>query len=90
VFDHLGVEQVRRWLQSWLGLRSTCPLTFWLHPVTKGLEDRVLVVRSLVTEEDVQRTIVDGFGLLEEQVSILLTDLAGDEGGYYLVHGIKA
>ncbi len=47
-------------------------------------------MRSLVTEEDVQRTIVDGFGLLEEQVSILLADLAGDEGGYDLVHGVEA
>ena len=58
--------------------------------MTRGLENRVLVVRSLVTEENMQRTIVDGFGLLEEQVSILLTDLTGDEGGYYLVYGIKA
>ena len=47
-------------------------------------------MRSLVTEEDVQRTIVDGLGLLEEQVSILLADLTGDEGRYDLMYGVEA
>ena len=47
-------------------------------------------MRSLVTEGDVQRTIIDGFGLLEERVNILLADLAGNEGGYELVYGVEA
>jgi hypothetical protein len=47
-------------------------------------------VRPLITEKDVQRTIIDRFGLLEQQIGIVLIDFANDEGRHHLVDRIEA
>ena len=58
--------------------------------MTKGLQNRLLVVRSLVTEENVQRAIIDRFGALQQLVGVVLTDFADDKGRHNLVHWIEA
>jgi hypothetical protein len=47
-------------------------------------------VGPLITEKDTQRTIINGFGLLQQQVCFLLVDLANDEGWHDLVNWVKA
>jgi hypothetical protein len=90
VLDHLGVEQVRRGLQSWLGEASSCAFALRLHPLAEGFQDRFTILGPLVAEEDVEGAIVDFLGPFDQLVRLLLADLSRDKGGYDLVHRVEA
>lgn len=89
VLDHLSIQKILGRLQSWVGKPSSIPLPFWLYPLTQGVEDRVLVGGSLVTEEDPKGTVIDAGGFFQQFVRVLLGNASGHKGWHDLVHRIK-
>jgi len=89
VLDHLSIKEFLRSLKPGLGKRTSFPFPRWLHLLTKGFQDRFPIVRPLVTEENMQRAIIDPIGFLEELISLLLVDPPGDKSRNDLVHRIE-
>ncbi len=90
ILDHLSVEQTGRRFKTRLGKTTSLPLPLRLKLLSKGFQNSLLILRPLITEEDVQGTVVYLNCPLDQSIGILLGDLPNYEGGDDLVDRIEA
>ena len=82
MLDHLGIDQVGARFQAWLARPAGSSCVREYPPSAEVLEDGVLILGTLVAEEDVEGAIVNRLGPLYQLICLLLAYLSHCEGGY--------
>ena len=81
MLDHLSIDQIGMRLQVGLARPSRFACAREYPPAAEVLEDSILILRPLVTEEDMQGAIIDRFGPPDQLICLLLGNLSYNEGG---------